>query len=99
MESGKRIATRTKGEFMAYVITPACTKDELCVEACPVDCIHPKKDEDGFEATPQLFINPGECIDCGACVPVCPASAIYSADDLPADQAASAAANAAHYGN
>jgi Na+-translocating ferredoxin:NAD+ oxidoreductase RNF subunit RnfB len=36
---------------MAYVITPACTKDELCVEACPVDCIHPKKDEDGFEAT------------------------------------------------
>jgi NAD-dependent dihydropyrimidine dehydrogenase PreA subunit len=84
---------------MAYVITPACTKDELCVEACPVDCIHPKKDEDGFEATPQLFINPGECIDCGACVPVCPASAIYSADDLPADRAASAAANAAHYGN
>jgi len=84
---------------MAYVITPACTIVELCVEACPVDCIHPKKDEDGFEATPQLFINPGECIDCGACVPVCPASAIYSADDLPADQAASAAANAAHYGN
>ncbi|MCE5308377.1 MAG: ferredoxin family protein [Acidobacteriales bacterium] len=84
---------------MAYVITPACTKDELCVEACPVDCIHPKKDEDGFEATPQLFINPGECIDCGACVPVCPASAIYSVDDLPADQAASATANAAHYGN
>ena len=33
---------------MAYVITPSCTKDELCVEACPVDCIHPKKDEEGF---------------------------------------------------
>lgn len=30
---------------MAYVITDTCTKDELCVEACPVDCIHPKKDE------------------------------------------------------
>ena len=35
---------------MAYVITDTCTKDELCVEACPTDCIHPKKDEEGFEA-------------------------------------------------
>jgi len=83
---------------MAYVITPACTKDELCVEACPVDCIHPKKDEPQFETASQLYIDPAECIDCGACVPVCPASAIYALDDLPADQAASAAANAAYFG-
>jgi len=59
------------------------------VDACPVDCIHPKKDtqyEDGrpgFDAVDQLFIDPVECIDCGACVPVCPVSAIFALDDLP----------------
>src|SRR5579862_4602439 len=55
---------------MAYVITDSCTKDELCVEACPVDCIHPKKDESGFEEAEHLSVEPDECIDCGACVPV-----------------------------
>ena len=68
---------------MAYVITDTCTKDELCVEACPTDCIHPKKDEEGFEAAPQLYVDPEGCIDCGACVPVCPVSAIFALDDLP----------------
>ena len=70
---------------MAYVIAEPCigTKDHACVDACPVDCIHPKKDSDKFEATDQLFIDPVECIDCGACVPVCPVSAIFAADDLP----------------
>jgi NAD-dependent dihydropyrimidine dehydrogenase PreA subunit len=30
---------------MAYVIAEPCigTKDTACVDACPVDCIHPKK--------------------------------------------------------
>lgn len=83
---------------MAYVITDTCTKDELCVEACPVDCIHPKKDEDGFDAAPQLFIDPENCIDCGACVPVCPTNSIYTMDELPADKAEFAGVNAAHYG-
>ena len=65
------------------------TKDTACVDACPVDCIHPKKDtqyEDGrpgFDVVDQLFIDPVECIDCGACVPVCPVSAIFALDDLP----------------
>ena len=45
---------------MAYIIVDTCTKDALCVDACPVDCIHPKKDEQGFEETPQLYINPEE---------------------------------------
>ncbi len=31
----------------------------------------------------QLFIDPDECIDCGACLPVCPVQAIYQEDDLP----------------
>ncbi len=48
-----------------------------------VDCIHPKADEDGADTADQLFIDPVECIDCGACVPVCPVSAIFGSDDLP----------------
>ncbi len=76
---------------MAYVIAEPCigTKDTACVDVCPVDCIHPKKNtsyEDGrpgLEDVPQLYIDPVECIDCGACVPVCPVSAIFALDDLP----------------
>jgi NAD-dependent dihydropyrimidine dehydrogenase PreA subunit len=52
---------------MAYVIAEPCigTKDSACVDACPVDCIHPKKDESGYSESVQLFIDPVECIDCG----------------------------------
>ncbi|HMK31360.1 MAG TPA: ferredoxin family protein [Terriglobales bacterium] len=82
---------------MAYVITDACIKDELCVEACPTDCIHPKKDEPGFEAATQLFVDPAGCIDCGACVPVCTSNAILLADDLPEELKPFIEKNAAHY--
>ena len=76
---------------MAYVIAEPCigTKDTACVDVCPVDCIHPKKDttyDDGrptFDQVQQLYIDPVECIDCGACIPVCPVSAIFTLDDLP----------------
>ncbi len=70
---------------MSYIIAEPCvgTKDTACVDACPVDCIHPKKDADGYEAAPQLYIDPVECIDCGACVPVCPVTAIFVLDELP----------------
>ena len=44
--------------------------------ACPVDCIHPKKDEAGFKKTKMLYIDPKECIACGACLPVCPVTAM-----------------------
>ena len=83
---------------MAYTITDTCTKDELCVEACPTDCIHPKKDEDGFEAASQLYVDPNGCIDCGACVPVCPVSAIFALDDLPEKWNAFTERNAKYYG-
>ena len=82
---------------MAYVIVASCTKDEKCIEVCPVDCIHPRKDEAKFEAVAQLFIDPVNCIDCGACVPVCEASAIYAAGELPDNLAAFADTNAHYY--
>ena len=85
---------------MAYVIAEPCigTKDTACVDACPVDCIHPKKDEAGYGEADQLFIDPAECIDSGACVPVWPVSAIYAGDDLPEKWAEFTAKNAAHFG-
>ena len=63
------------------VVTDPCigTKDTACVDVCPVDCIHPT---DG-EGEPILYIDPDECIDCGACEPECPVEAIFAEDDLP----------------
>ena len=71
---------------MTYVITEACinVKDRSCVDVCPVDCIHPRVEEDKGEV--QLYIDPNECIDCGACEPACPVSAIFTEEDVPADQ-------------
>ena len=70
---------------MTYVIAEPCvnTKDTACVEVCPVDCIHPKKDEPEFEAETKLYIDPETCIDCGACEPVCPVEAIFENDFAP----------------
>ena len=69
---------------MAYYITETCIdlKDKACVEVCPVDCIHPI---DG-EGEPMLYIDPDECIDCGACEPECPVEAIFAEEDMPEDQ-------------
>ena len=62
---------------MTYVIGQPCVDvmDRACVEECPVDCI--------YEGARSLYIHPDECIDCGACEPVCPVEAIYYEDDLP----------------
>jgi NAD-dependent dihydropyrimidine dehydrogenase PreA subunit len=91
---------RVSGESeMAYVIAEPCigTKDSACVDVCPVDCIHPRKDEAGFEAATQLYINPDECIDCGACVPVCPVTAIFALEDLPEKWSSFTKINADYY--
>jgi len=82
---------------MAYVITGTCIKDLLCVDVCPTDCIHPKKDEPRFEEVAQLFIDPNGCIDCGACVPVCTSDSIHPIDDLPAELKDFADRNAAFF--
>jgi ferredoxin len=85
------------GDIVAYVITDNCIKDELCVQACPVDCIHPRNDEATFDGATQVYVDPGECIDCGACVPVCPSDAIFPLDEVPADKQQFIAINEAHY--
>ncbi len=36
----------------------------------------------------MLYIHPDECVDCGACEPVCPVEAIYYEDDVPDQWAA-----------
>jgi ferredoxin len=82
---------------MAHVITDSCIKDSLCVDACPTDCIHPKKDEEKHETESQMYINQEECIDCGACIAACTSSAIFAADDLPEDKKHFAEKNAAFY--
>jgi len=62
---------------MPYIIAEPCisVKDKACVEVCPVDCI--------YEGETQLYIHPDECIDCGACEPVCPVKAIFAEDETP----------------
>jgi NAD-dependent dihydropyrimidine dehydrogenase PreA subunit len=62
---------------MTYVIGLPCVdvKDRACVDESPVDCI--------YEGGRMLYIHPDECVDCGACEPVCPLEAIYYDGDLP----------------
>ena len=62
---------------MTYVIAEPCVDvlDKACIEECPVDCI--------YEGSRMLYIHPDECVDCGACEPVCPVEAIFYEDDVP----------------
>ena len=63
---------------MTYIITEPCIdlKDKSCIDVCPFDCIH--------ETDRMLVIDPEECIDCGACEPECPTTAIFEESELPA---------------
>jgi len=62
---------------VTYVIALPCVdvKDKSCIEECPVDCI--------YEGDRMMYIQADECVDCGACEPVCPTEAIYYEDDVP----------------
>ncbi|MCH7565686.1 MAG: ferredoxin family protein [Gemmatimonadetes bacterium] len=62
---------------MTYIIAEPCIDvlDRGCVDVCPVDCI--------YEGPDQLYIHPEECIDCGACEPECPVTAIFVEEDVP----------------
>ncbi len=60
---------------MTHVVTDNCIKCKYmdCVEVCPVDCFYVGEN--------MLVIHPDECIDCGVCVPECPAEAIFPDDE------------------
>jgi len=63
---------------MAFVVTEPChdCKYTDCVTACPVDAFY----QDDW----MLYINPEECISCGACVAECPVEAIFDEPEVPA---------------
>jgi NAD-dependent dihydropyrimidine dehydrogenase PreA subunit len=65
---------------MAYVIGKECidNQDHSCVDVCPVDCI--------YEGERKNYINPAECIDCGACEIVCPEVAIFPDRKVRSDE-------------
>lgn len=58
---------------MTYVVTEACIDvlDRSCLEDCPADCI--------YQGDRKMYINPVECIDCGACEQACPVEAALPA--------------------
>jgi ferredoxin len=70
---------------MTYVITQPCidVKDKSCVDVCPVSCIYLESDD----VDRKLYIHPDECIDCGACEPECPVSAIFVDSAVPPEWA------------
>jgi NAD-dependent dihydropyrimidine dehydrogenase PreA subunit len=76
---------------MPFVITASCldTCDAACTKVCPVDCI--------YEGERTRYINPNECIDCGACEPACPVQAIYMDYDVPAEMNEFIADNASFF--
>ena len=69
--------SKAQEDLLTYVIAQPCVdlKDRACVDECPVDCI--------YEGKRMLYIHPDECVDCGACEPVCPVEAIFYEDDTP----------------
>ena len=70
---------------MTYMIAEPCVdvKNQSCVDVCPVSCIYI-----GDEAADRiLYINPDECIECGACEPECPVTAIFHDSAVPAEWA------------
>ena len=87
---------------MAYIICEPCfgVCDTACVEVCPVDCIQP---DEGWEkgddpAGHLLYIDPEECIDCGACEPECPVEAIFEEDAVPEEWEKYIKMNYDHFG-
>lgn len=76
---------------MTYVIGKECVDvvEKSCMQECPVDCI--------YEGARSMYINPDECVDCGACKLACRVEAIYWEGDLPEDELVHLADNAAFF--
>ncbi len=84
---------------MTYIICEPCIGvcDKACVEECPVDCIQPRDGHPEGKEGKQLYIDPDTCIDCGACEPVCPVTAIFPEADVPEEWQKYIEINSAHF--
>jgi len=62
---------------MTHVVCQPCIdcKYTDCVVVCPVNAFR--------EGERMVYIDPGDCIDCEACVPECPVEAIYFEQNIP----------------
>lgn len=80
VQGGAALVLRMEVREMPFVIAEPCidVRDRACVGVCPVACIQFEAGKDR-----KLYIDPHECIDCGACEPACPVEAIYAELDLP----------------
>jgi ferredoxin len=78
---------------MTFVVALPCVDllDKTCIDQCPVDCI--------YEGERMMYIHPDECVDCGACVPVCPVEAISFEPDVPPQWRVFSAVNAEFFRN
>ena len=76
---------------MTYVIAFPCVdlKDRACIEECPVDCI--------YEGDRGMYINPEECVDCGACRLLCEVDAIFPDYEVPDNEQKFVVDNAAFF--
>ena len=65
IESGRSLDTCP----MTYVVTRLCRDclDTACTAVCPVSCIYRYVGDDSEKYPNQLYIHPGECVDCNAC--------------------------------
>jgi ferredoxin len=99
-QSARRADPARRARVSHYIAEPCIgVKDTACVDVCPVDCIHPRKDEPDFAAQEMLFIDPETCIDCGLCVDECPVDAIFPEDELPEKWKGFIERNTAYFAN
>jgi ferredoxin--NADP+ reductase len=82
---------------MTFTITQGCCHDASCLAVCPVNCIHPTRDEPEFGTVEMLYVDERSCIDCGACADACPVDAVTFAPRLRGDQRRYVEINAAFY--
>jgi len=84
---------------MPYVVTRSCCADASCVQACPVNCIHPAPGEPGFAEAEMLYVDPAACVDCGACASACPVDALKPHTKLTEGERPFFDLNAGYYAN
>jgi len=82
---------------MAYVITGACCKDDVCATGCPEEAISQGTVTLDGVTYDQYFIDASKCSDCGACESTCPEAAIFQEDDMPPKVKHFKAVNAAFF--